>query len=47
MEQQVVEWYLGYDQQRKTHEAQVADAQDDAELKALEGKLKHRKGAAK
>ncbi len=43
MEQQVAEWYLGYDQQRKAYEAQAADAQDDVELKALESKLKHRK----
>lgn len=44
MAQQVAEWYLGDDQQRKVHEAQADDVQDEAELKALEGKLKHRKG---
>lgn len=33
-----------YDQHRKTQEAQAADAQDEAELKALENKIKHRTG---
>lgn len=36
--------FLDYDQRRKTEEAQAADAQDEAELKALEGKIKQRKG---
>ena len=35
--------YLEYDQQRKTEEAKEADRQDEAELKALEAKIKKRK----
>ncbi len=35
--------YLEYDQQRKTEEAQEADFQDEAELKALEAKIKNTK----
>ncbi len=35
--------YLGYDRQRKIEEAKEADRQDDAELKALEAKIKERK----
>lgn len=35
--------YLGYDQQRKIEEAKEADREDDAELKALEEKIKKRK----
>ncbi len=35
--------YLEYDQQRKIEEAKEADLQDDAELKALEAKIKKRK----
>lgn len=35
--------YLEYDQQRKIEEAREADRQDDAELKALEAKIKRRK----
>jgi len=35
--------YLEYDQQRKRNEAKEADQQDDAELKALEAKIKKRK----
>lgn len=35
--------YLEYDQQRKIEEAKEADQQDDAELKALEAKIKNRK----
>lgn len=42
MEQQVNALFLAYDQRRKTLEAQAADAQDEAELKALESKIKHR-----
>lgn len=45
MEQQVEHWYQDYDQQRKTHEATAADHEDEAELQALEHKLKHRKDA--
>ncbi|SFU31665.1 Uncharacterized conserved protein [Nitrosomonas eutropha] len=44
MEQQVSHWYQDYDQQRKTREAAAADAQDESELKALEHKIKRRKG---
>ncbi len=35
--------YLEYDRQRKIEEAKEADLQDDAELKALEAKIKKRK----
>jgi len=42
MEQKVDTLFLDYDQRRKTLEAQAADAQDEAELKALENKIKHR-----
>jgi len=35
--------YLEYDQQRKREEAKEADMQDEAELKALEAKIKKRK----
>ena len=45
MEQQVEHWYQDYDQQRKTHEATAADHEDEADLQALEHKLKHRKDA--
>jgi hypothetical protein len=34
--------YLGYDQQRKQQDALAADAQDEAELNALENKIKRR-----
>jgi hypothetical protein len=34
--------YLDYDQRRKAQEAQEADQQDEAMLKALEQKLKQR-----
>src|SRR5436190_1233586 len=34
--------YLDYDQRRKTQEAQEADRQDDADLNALESKIKRR-----
>ncbi|MBX7135368.1 MAG: virulence RhuM family protein [Fimbriimonadaceae bacterium] len=44
MEQKVGTLFLDYDQRRKTLEAQAADAQDEAELKALESKIKHRTG---
>lgn len=42
MEQKVGTLFLDYDQRRKTLEAQAADAQDEADLKALENKIKHR-----
>ena len=42
MAQKVDTLFLDYDQRRKTLEAQAADAQDEAELKALESKIKHR-----
>jgi hypothetical protein len=32
--------YLDYDQRRKAHEAQAADEEDEADLKAVEAKLK-------
>lgn len=44
MEQKVGTLFLDYDQRRKTQEAQAADAQDEAELKALESRIKHRTG---
>lgn len=44
MEQQVGTLFLDYDQRRKNQEAQAADAQDEAELQALEAKIKHRPG---
>ena len=45
MEQQIAPLFLDYDQRRKAQEAQAADEQDEAELKALENKIKQRKGA--
>ena len=42
MEERTTELYLEYDQQRKTREARDADAEDEAELKSLESKLKRR-----
>lgn len=44
MEWKVGALFLDFDQRRKTREAQAADAQDEAELKALENRIKHRKG---
>lgn len=44
MEQQIAPLFLDYDQRRKVQEAQAADEQDEVELKALESKIKHRKG---
>lgn len=44
MERQVSPLFVDYDQRRKAREAQEADAEDEAELKALENKIKHRKG---
>jgi hypothetical protein len=46
MEQQVGRQFQNYDQHRKTQEAQAADAQDEAELKALESRIKNRQGTA-
>ena len=43
MEQHTTALYLDYDQQRKIEEAREADQEDDAELKALEAKIKKRK----
>lgn len=42
MEQKVGTLFQDYDQRRKALEAQAADALDEAELKALESKIKHR-----
>ena len=42
MESHTSALYLDYDQRRKAREAQQADQQDEAALKALEHKLKHR-----
>jgi len=42
MKQQTSALYLEYDRQRKIEEAKEADLQDDAELKALEAKIKSR-----
>ena len=45
MEQQIAPLFVDYDQRRKAQEAQAADEQDEAELKALENRIKHRKDA--
>ena len=42
MEQKLEPLYLNFDKRRKSEEAQVADAQDEAELKALESTIKNR-----
>lgn len=42
MEQQVEPLFMDFDQRRKQHEADRADSQDQAELKALENSLKNR-----
>jgi hypothetical protein len=42
MEQKLEPLYLDYDQRRKTEEARAADAQDEADLKALENTIKKR-----
>ena len=42
MEQKLEPLYLDFDQRRKAEEARAADAQDDAELKALESSIKNR-----
>ncbi|WP_346350894.1 virulence RhuM family protein [Oceanimonas sp. AH20CE76] len=46
MEKNTRELYDRFDQQRKRQEAIAADQADEAELKALEDKLKHRRGDA-
>ena len=43
MKKQTSALYLEYDRQRKIEEAKEADLRDDAELKALEAKIKKRK----
>jgi hypothetical protein len=42
MEQKLEPLYLDFDQRRKTENARTADAQDEAELKALENTIKNR-----
>ena len=42
MEQRTESLYVAFDQQRRKHEALAADHQDEADLKALEAKLKRR-----
>lgn len=42
MEQKLEPLYLDFDQRRKAEEARAADAQDEAELKALESAVKNR-----
>lgn len=42
MEQKLEPLYLDFDQRRKAEEARAADAQDEADLKALESTLKNR-----
>jgi hypothetical protein len=42
MEQKLEPLYLDFDQRRKAKEARAADAQDEADLKALENTLKNR-----
>lgn len=42
MEQKLEPLYLDFDQRRKADEARAADAQDEAELKALENTIKRR-----
>ena len=42
MEQKLEPLYLDFDQRRKADEARVADAQDEADLKALESTIKNR-----
>ncbi len=43
MKEQTSSLFIEYDRQRKIEEAREADQQDDAELKALEAKIKKRK----
>ena len=42
MESKTNALYLDYDQRRKTQEALTADQTDEADLKALESKIKRR-----
>lgn len=42
MESKTNALYLDYDQRRKTQEARTADQTDEADLKALENKIKRR-----
>lgn len=44
MEQRISPLFMDYDQRRKAQEVRAADEQDEAELKALECQIKHRKG---
>jgi len=44
MEQQIAPLFLDYDQRRKAEEAEAADEQYEAELKALESRIKECKG---
>lgn len=44
MEQEVGTLYVDHDQRRKTQEAQAADIQDEAELKALKREVRNGKG---
>jgi len=44
MEQQIAPLFLDYDQRRKAEEVRAADVQDEAELNALESRIKDRKG---
>ena len=44
MEKQTGELYLQFDQDRRRQEALEADQQDEADLKAIEGKIKERRG---
>ena len=43
MKQKTNKLYLNFDHSRKTEEARQSDFEDEAELKALEDKLKKRK----
>ena len=47
MEQQIAPLFLDYDQRRKAEEVRAADEQDEAELKALESRIKDHKGGTK
>ena len=47
MEQRIAPLFLDYEQRRNIEEAQAADAQDEAELQALENRIKDRKKAAR
>ena len=45
MEETTTELYLAFDQRRKAEEARAADLEDEADLKALEARLKRRPGS--